>query len=164
LKKSLAGSASPCSTNLANIGTSSRFFSIRYGSLAATRHRSISFSHKNLLLTNASRSSVFKLDFFYSLAGLGCGEDGGDDSGADPSASLRDLFFPAPLFGLLDGDGFILQVQGVFTRIRSGATPMAGGGGALGSLLSLAAAQVAEEGNLLNRSIQAVATEKNEKP
>jgi hypothetical protein len=41
---------------------------------------------------------------------------------------------------------------------------MAGGGGALGSLLSLAAAQVAEEGNLLNRSIQAVATEKNEKP
>jgi hypothetical protein len=30
----------------------------------------------------------------------------------------------------LYGDGFILQVQGVFTRIRSGATLVASGGGA----------------------------------
>jgi hypothetical protein len=34
---------------------------------------------------------------------------------------------------VLDGDGFILQVHGVFTRIRSGATPVALGGGALRS-------------------------------
>jgi hypothetical protein len=34
---------------------------------------------------------------------------------------------------LFDGKGFILQVHGVFTRIRSGATVMATGGGALGS-------------------------------
>jgi hypothetical protein len=53
-------------------------------------------------LTRASRSSVFSLDFFHSLAGLGCGEDGGDDSGADPSASLRALFFLAPVFELLE--------------------------------------------------------------
>jgi hypothetical protein len=104
------------------------------------------------------------LDFFLSLAGLGCGEDGGDDSGADPSASLKDLFFPALAFELLDGDGFILQVQGVFTRIRLGATLVAGGGGALGFSLSRAAAEVAEEWNLLNRSIPAAATEENEKP
>jgi hypothetical protein len=67
---------------------------------------------------------------------LGCGEDGGDDSGADPSASLRALFFPEPVFKLLDGDTFILQVQGVFTRIRSGAMLVADAGGAPGSPLS----------------------------
>jgi hypothetical protein len=33
----------------------------------------------------------------------------------------------------MDGDGFILQVQGVFTRIRSGANLKALGGGALES-------------------------------
>jgi hypothetical protein len=33
----------------------------------------------------------------------------------------------------LDGEGFILQVRGVFTRIRLGATLKALGGGALGS-------------------------------
>jgi hypothetical protein len=33
----------------------------------------------------------------------------------------------------LDGEGFILQVHGVFTRIRSGSTLAALGGGALGS-------------------------------
>jgi hypothetical protein len=33
---------------------------------------------------------------------------------------MRDLFFPAPVFKPLDGDSFILQVHGVFTRIRSG--------------------------------------------
>jgi hypothetical protein len=35
-----------------------------------------------------------------------------------------------------DGEGFILQVQGVFTRIRSGATVVASYGGALGSTTS----------------------------
>jgi hypothetical protein len=36
---------------------------------------------------------------------------------------LRDLFFPepAPVFMLLDGEDFIIQVHRVFTRIRSGA-------------------------------------------
>jgi hypothetical protein len=36
----------------------------------------------------------------------------------------------------LDGEGFILQVHWVFTRIRSGATTVASGGGALGSTIS----------------------------
>jgi hypothetical protein len=35
-------------------------------------------------------------------------------------ASSRPLFFPA-VFADLDGEGFILQVHGVFTRIRTGA-------------------------------------------
>jgi hypothetical protein len=41
---------------------------------------------------------------------------------------------------VFDGEGFILQVQGVFTRIRSGATAVANDGGALGSILSSTAA------------------------
>jgi hypothetical protein len=104
------------------------------------------------------------LDFFHSLAELGCGGDGGDDSGADPFASLWDLFFPAPVFELLDGDAFILQVQGVFTHIRSGATLVADGGGAPG--FSRAAAVIAEavKETLRSRSIPVVATEENEKP
>jgi hypothetical protein len=53
------------------------------------------------------------------------GDVGDDDPWEDPSASLRDLFFPAPAFEPLDRDGFILQVHGVFTRIRSGATLVA---------------------------------------
>jgi hypothetical protein len=36
----------------------------------------------------------------------------------DPTASARDLFFLAVIIMLLDGEGFILQVQRVFTRIR----------------------------------------------
>jgi hypothetical protein len=36
----------------------------------------------------------------------------------------------------LDGEGFILQVHRDFTRIRSGATTEASGGGALGSTIS----------------------------
>jgi hypothetical protein len=36
---------------------------------------------------------------------------------------------------LLDGEGFILQEQRVFTRIRSGAAVVANGGGALGSTI-----------------------------
>jgi hypothetical protein len=38
----------------------------------AVRHRSISFSQRNPLLTKESRSSVFNLAFFHSLDGLGC--------------------------------------------------------------------------------------------
>jgi hypothetical protein len=51
---------------------------------------------------------------------------------AAAAASSRLLFFPA-VFTDLDGEGFILQIHGVFTRIRSGATLEALGGGALGS-------------------------------
>jgi hypothetical protein len=114
-------------------------------------------------LTKARKSSVFSLDFFHSLAGLGCRGDCGDDSGADPSASLRDLFLPAPVFELLDRDTFILQVQGVFTRIRSGAMPVADGGGALGiSLLRGSSVSRVAKQSLSNRSIRATATEGNE--
>jgi hypothetical protein len=38
-------------------------------------------------------------------------------------------------FVVFDGDGFILQVHGFFTRIHSGATAVASYGGALGSAL-----------------------------
>jgi hypothetical protein len=58
---------------------------------------------------------------------------------AAAAASLRPLFFPAGL-DVLDGEGFILQVQGVFTRIRSGGTLKASGGGALGSTTAAAGA------------------------
>jgi hypothetical protein len=58
---------------------------------------------------------------------------------AAAAASSRPLFFPVA-FDDLDGDGFILQVQGVFTRIRSGATLKALGGGALGSTTAAACA------------------------
>jgi hypothetical protein len=71
------------------------------------------------------------LDFFHSFVGLRCGGDvGGDDTWADPSALLQDLFFLAPAFEPLDGEGFILQVHGVFTRIRSRITLVASSGGA----------------------------------
>jgi hypothetical protein len=56
---------------------------------------------------------------------------------AAAAASSRPLFFPAAL-DVLDGDGFILQVQGVFTRIRSGATLKALGGGTLESTTAAA--------------------------
>jgi hypothetical protein len=63
---------------------------------------------------------------------------GGDASGvnpsADPVASSRDLFFPAAVFMLFDGDDFILQRQRVFTRIRSGAALEASSRGVSGSL------------------------------
>jgi hypothetical protein len=58
---------------------------------------------------------------------------------AAAAASSRPLFFPAAL-DALDGDGFILQVQGVFTRIRSGATLKDLGGGALESTTAAASA------------------------
>jgi hypothetical protein len=59
---------------------------------------------------------------------------------AAAATSLRLLFFPAA-FDVLDGDDFILEVQGVFTRIRSGATLKALGGGALESTMAAASAR-----------------------
>jgi hypothetical protein len=98
------------------------------------RHMSISFSQRKPLFTSASRSSVFALDFFHSLFGFGRGgEVGGVDPWADPVASSRDLFFPTSVFMLFDGEDFILQVQRVFTRIRSGAPLEASSSGAHGS-------------------------------
>jgi hypothetical protein len=118
------------------MGISSGFFSMGYGSPAAARHISISFSRRNPLFRSASRSSVFSLDFFHSWLGFGRGGDtGGDVPAADLSGSSRDLFFPPVLFRLLDGEGFILQVYRIFTRIHSGATVVVSGGGALGSTL-----------------------------
>jgi hypothetical protein len=55
-------------------------------------------------------------------------------------ASTWPLFFPPAAFAVFDGDGFILQVHDVFTRIRSGATVVALCGGALRSILSSTAA------------------------
>jgi hypothetical protein len=70
------------------------------------------------------RSSVFNFAFafFHSFAGLGRGEEGsnGDDWPTSP-ASSRLLFFDPPVFLLLAGDPFILQVTDVFSRIHSGA-------------------------------------------
>jgi hypothetical protein len=107
--------------NRVNIGISSGFFSIGYGSPAAARHMSTSFSRINPLFSNANKSSVFAFDFFHSLLVFERGGDtGGVDPPADTAASSRDLFFPPVVFMLLDGEGFILQVQRVFTRIRSG--------------------------------------------
>jgi hypothetical protein len=48
---------------------------------------------------------------------------------------------------VFDGEGFIIQVQGVFTRIRSEATAVANDGGALGSILSSTAALLAGGGS-----------------
>jgi hypothetical protein len=52
---------------------------------------------------------------------------------------------------LFDGEGFILQVQRVFSRIRSGAVAVAIGGDARGSTISGAVA-VCTGGGLLVRS------------
>jgi hypothetical protein len=91
-------------------------------------------------LRRASRSSVFVFDFFHSRLGSGRGGDiGGAAPAAATTASSRPLFFPA-VFVDLDGKGFILQVHGVFTRIRSGATLAVLGGGALGSTAVVACA------------------------
>jgi hypothetical protein len=98
---------------------------------------STSFSRRNPLFSSANRSSVFAFDFFHSLLGFGRGGDtSGVDPPADPAASSRDLFFPPTVFMLLDGEGFILQVQRVFIRIRSGAAVVATGGVTLGSTIS----------------------------
>jgi hypothetical protein len=102
---------------------------------------STSFSRRNPLLRRASKSSVFALDFFHSRFGSGRGEDTGSDVlAADPAASSRAVFFPPAAFVVFDGDGFILQVHGVFTRIRSGANVVSSYGGALGSALHSMAA------------------------
>jgi hypothetical protein len=123
------------------MGISSGFFSMGYGSPAAALHMSTSFSRRNPLLRSANRSSVLALDFFHSRFGSGHGGDtDGDVLTADPAASSRDLFFPPAAFEVFDGEGFILQVHGVFTRIRSGATVVVSDGGALGSTLPSTAA------------------------
>jgi hypothetical protein len=102
---------------------------------------STSFSRMNPLLRRASKSSVFAFDFFHSRFGSGRGGDiGGAAPAADPAASSWLLFFPPVVFVVLDGDGFILQVHGVFTRIRSGATLVAMDGGALRSTAAVACA------------------------
>jgi hypothetical protein len=91
---------------------------------------SSSFSRKNPLLRRDIRSSVLALDFFHLRFGSGHGGDtGGDVPAADPAASSRALFFSPAAFAVFDGEGFILQVHGVFTRIRSGATAVASYGG-----------------------------------
>jgi hypothetical protein len=91
------------------MGISSGFFSMGYGSPAAARHISTSFSRRDPMLRSASRSSVFALDFFHSWLGFGRGGDtGGDVTTADLAASSRDLFFPPAVFKLFDGEGFIL--------------------------------------------------------
>jgi hypothetical protein len=92
---------------------------------------STSFSRRNLLF-----SSALAFVFFYSLLGFGRGgETCGVDPPVDPAASSWDLFFPLAVFMLLYGEGLILQVHRVFTRIRSGATVVATGGGAPGSTI-----------------------------
>jgi hypothetical protein len=80
------------------------------------------------------------LDFFHSRFGSGHGRDTGGSPAADPAAFSRALFFPPVAFVVFDGDGFILQVHGVFTRIRSGDAVVASYGGVPGSTLYSAAA------------------------
>jgi hypothetical protein len=123
-----------------NIGILSGFFSMGYGSPAAALHMSTSFSRRNPLLRRASRSLVLAFDFFHSRFGSGRGGDTGGVATADPVASSRALFFPLAAFAVFDGEGFILQVHGVFTRIRSGATVVASYGSAIGSTILSAAA------------------------
>jgi hypothetical protein len=102
---------------------------------------STSFSRMNPLLRRASKSSVFVFDFFHSRFRSGRGGDiGGAAPAADPAASSRPLFFPLVAFMVLDSYDFILQVHGVFTRILSGATLVALGGGALKSTAAVACA------------------------
>jgi hypothetical protein len=79
---------------------------------------------------------VLAFDFFHSLLGFGRGGDTGDvDPVADPAASSRDHFFPPAVFMLLDGEGFILQVHRICTRIHSGAAVVAIRDGAPGSTI-----------------------------
>jgi hypothetical protein len=95
----------------------------------------------NPLFRRANRSSVVTLDFFHPRLGSARGGDiGGATPAAAAAASSRPIFFPTA-FVDLDGDGFILQVQGVFTRIRSEATLKTLGGGALGSTTAAACAR-----------------------
>jgi hypothetical protein len=77
---------------------------------------------------------------------------------------LRDLFFPTPTpaFAPLDGEGFILQVHGVFTRIRSGASQVASSGGA--RLTCKLRRGGRSTSGWLGRPTPAAATAGNEKP
>jgi hypothetical protein len=88
------------------------------------------------------------------------GDIGGAAPAADPAASSRPLFFPPAVFAVLDGDDFILQEHGVFTRIRSGATLAALGGGALRSTAAAACAG----GNSGQDLFEMVTTAMGEKP
>jgi hypothetical protein len=63
-----------------NIGISSGFFSIGYGSPAAACHMSTYFSRRNPLSSSTNRSSVFTFDFVHTLLGFG---RGGDTGGVD---------------------------------------------------------------------------------
>jgi hypothetical protein len=74
------------------------------------------------------------------------GDTDGDVPAADPAASSRALFFRPATFAVFDGEGFILQVHGVFTRIHSGATVVASYGGALGcTLYSMAVVRTSDD-------------------
>jgi hypothetical protein len=53
----------------------------------------------------------------------------------------------------MDGEGFILQVHGVFTRIRSGVTLEALGGGSLGSTTAAARAGSGSGSDLFEMAI-----------
>jgi hypothetical protein len=111
----------PRSMNHVNIGISSGFFSIGYGSPATARHMSTSFSGRNPLLSSANRSSVLAFDFFHSLLGFGRGGDtGAVDPAADPVASSRDLFFPSAIFMLLDGEGHSPSAPGLYSHSLGG--------------------------------------------
>jgi hypothetical protein len=68
-----------------------------------------------------------------------------------------------PVFMLLDGEDFILQVHRVFTRIRSGASLVASSCGARGST-GHGAAAAAQVVVLLARSISTTANVGNGKP
>jgi hypothetical protein len=63
---------------------------------------------------------------------------------------------------LLDGEGFILQVHRVFSRIRSGASPVASSGGASGSI-GYGVVAVAQVASLQARSISTAANVGNGK-
>jgi hypothetical protein len=67
---------------------------------------------------------------------------------------------------LLDGEAFILQVQGVFTRIRSGATLVMDGGDASRSILLRWRRRRQKQcrRKLRSRSIQVPATEGMKNP
>jgi hypothetical protein len=64
---------------------------------------------------------------------------------------------------LFDGEGFILQVQRVFTRIRSGAVAAASNDGARGSTI-YGAATVSTGGGLLARPVSNGCEYGGEKP
>jgi hypothetical protein len=118
---------------------------------------STSFSRMNPLLRRASKSSVFAFDFFHSRFGSGHGGDIGSAApAADPAASSRLLFFRPAAFAVLDRDDFILQVHGVFTRIRSGATAVALSGGALRSTAAAACASGDSGQDLFEMAIAAM--------